>query len=285
MKVSVALAFFAGIVISQSACAQVEYDGHTGAVIKDETFYGSLAAGTVLIVSEIHTSAKHHEVQRQVLEKLAATSYPKSVGMEFFYYPQQDQVNDYVTDKIDEATFLNAINWSKKTPFEFYRYQVRFPATHGGDTVALNMPMAITGKVKDVGIEGLNEEERKLLPPNFELGADSYLKRFREVMKDHAPEDKILKYFAAQSLWDDTMAWKASEYMKSHSDHLLVIIVGDFHVAYQDGLVARLRKRGVQKIVSVSQVDTYGMSDTERRATIAPDEVYGVRADFVFDSH
>jgi len=285
MKLLLAAAGFAVLLVTQAACAQVPYNGHTGAPTDMNTFYQSLSAGTVLIVSELHTSAKHHQTQQAILAHLAETTkYPKSVGLEFLYVPQQEFVDQYVKGELDETSFLQKVNWSEKTPFEFYRYPIQFPGSNNGDTVALNFPIELAAKVKENGIAGLSPEEKKLVKTDFELGTDTYYARFKEVMKDHTPLEKIPKYFVAQSLWDDTMAWRTAEYMKTHSDHLMVIIVGDFHVAYQDGLIARLRKRGVQRIVSVSQVDTKGLTEEDRRATIEPDPVYGPRADFVFDA-
>ncbi|MCB0412694.1 MAG: iron-regulated protein, partial [Bdellovibrionales bacterium] len=67
-------------------------------------------------------------------------------------------------------------------------------------------------------------------------------------------------------------------------DQIFVIIVGDFHNAYQDGLVARLRARGEHRVLSISQVDIEGMTNEEAIAEIAPDPEWGVRADFVWSN-
>jgi uncharacterized iron-regulated protein len=103
-------------------------------------------------------------------------------------------------------------------------------------------------------------------------------------MGGHVPSDSIIRYFTSQSLWDDTMAWKATDFITNNPNSILVIIVGDFHVAYQDGLISRLKARGAKNILSVSQVDTTGYDNKDRNDMIAPSPVYGDRADFVFDA-
>jgi uncharacterized iron-regulated protein len=122
----------------------------------------------------------------------------------------------------------------------------------------------------------LTAEETALLPPNFELGNDHYYERFREVMKGHVPEEAIQNYFVAQSLWDETMAWKALESFQKHPRQTLMIIVGDFHVAWDGGLPHQLRRRGAQDLVVISQ--------TRDLADVAIHPKYGPRADFIWVS-
>ena len=265
------------------ASAQQYYDGQTGHKAKDAVVLNRINKGQVLIVSELHDNKSHHKNQRDLLIQIVRARVPVSVGMEFFDYTEQDYVDQYGQNLIDEDVFLKLVNWGS-LPFEFYRFQVRLPYYSDGRTYGLNFPRRLSGKVAQGGLEALSPDEQKLLPPNFQLGADTYFERFSETMKGHVSEEKIKNYFAAQSLWDDTMAWRAGEVMAANPDQILMILVGDFHVAYQDGLVARLRARGVQNILSISQVSTTGMTPDEKAETLNPHTRYGARADFIFDS-
>jgi uncharacterized iron-regulated protein len=279
-----ALFLGSGLICGGIVHAGTFYNGTTGVACGADEIYQGIVPGTVLITSELHDHSAHHQNQRDILAKLAKLGLPISVGMEFFEYPDQALVDAYTSGHLDEAAFLQQIKWGKGQPFDFYRTQVLAPTQLGGLTVALNFPRALADKVAQGGLDALTKDERHVMPPNFERGTASYFERFREVMKDHAPDSAIENYFTAQSLWDDTMAWQASNYMTAHSAGVLMIIVGDFHVAYQDGLVARLQKRGLTHIVSLSQIDTTGLSADDRRAQIAPSPRYGARADYVFDS-
>jgi uncharacterized iron-regulated protein len=286
-----------GLGFSISSFAGTFYDGATGAPVSQAEILSRVTSGAIVIASELHDHEAHHQNQRDLLTALSKQQEHLSVGMEFFSYPDQSLVNDYVEGRTDEKTFLQKIKWDgglsllssassflKNFAFDFYRFQVQFPATHGGHTLALNFPRELSGKVARGGLEALSDEEARMIPPDFEKGSITYFERFYETMKGHAKEEQIQNYFTAQSLWDDTMAWQATKYMSDHSGDVLMIIVGDFHVAYQDGLVARLKARGAQNIISISQVDTTDFSESERRETIEPSSKYGSRADYVFDS-
>lgn len=129
-----------------------------------------------------------------------------------------------------------------------------------------------------------HSRRKKWLPPQFQVGRAVYKERFRWVMGGghHIPEEKFDRYFQAQSLWDDTMAWQAQLYLQAHPDQVLVIIVGDFHNAYGGGLPDRLKARGVSNVLTLSQVSLEGSDDKEQDELILPHEKWGARADWVW---
>jgi len=133
-------------------------------------------------------------------------------------------------------------------------------------------------------LAGLSDEERSWLPPNFQLGNDLYFERFATAVREHGDlqEDVVRNFFAAQSAWDDTMAWQARDFLIANPDQVLVIIVGDFHASYGGGLPDRLRARGVTSVLVISQVNAFGLSDEEIQSLIRPDPRHGMRADFVW---
>ena len=59
-------------------------------------------------------------------------------------------------------------------------------------------------------------------------------------MSGHASTDQINNFFAAQCLVDDVIALHLSSAISSP---LSFLIIGNFHTAYQDGVLARLQKR------------------------------------------
>jgi uncharacterized iron-regulated protein len=240
--------------------------------------------GTIVIVSEIHNLASHHRKQSAILDRLHKERSTQliSVGMEFFHYPHQTHVDAFLAGKLSEPDFLKRILW--RGNFDFYRSQVLFPRKSGGITLALNAPVSLTQKVSQNGLRSLTAEEKKLLPPGFELGNDRYFERFRKQMEGHIPPEKIRDYFASQSIWDDTMAWIATQFMERSPDQVLFIIVGDFHATYGGGLPDRIRARGYLKLAVISQVNLHGLNTEEKRAEVSPDSRWGVRADYVWTS-
>jgi uncharacterized iron-regulated protein len=155
------------------------------------------------------------------------------------------------------------------------------------------MPRSITSKISKTGIESLTTDEQKLMPPDFHLGRDSYKQRFADIM--HVPVGPMMdKYFAAQSTWDDTMAFTATEFMKRNPNQVLVIIVGEFHAQYGGGLANRIlaRARNIP-VVSLSQIwavnqledgTVVPMTADEIKSEIQPSKIYGPRNDFIWVS-
>lgn len=243
---------------------------------------GQVSPGTVVIVSEQHDHLPHHRHQVAVLKELRMTVPVVSVGMEFFEYTKQPVIDEFMAGKLSESDFLTQVGWGGNN-WPNYREQVLEPLLSGGTTIALNSPRALTSKVAKSGVESLSQEEASLLPPNWSLGNDLYFERFKAVMGGgHIPEQAILRYFTAQSIWDETMSWRAVEFLRKNPSHVLVIIVGDFHAQYGGGLPDKLRQRGLNKIVTISQVNLTDLTPEEQAAEMEPHPSYGPRADFIW---
>jgi uncharacterized iron-regulated protein len=256
--------------------------GSSGEVVSFEQALQQVRPGSVLIVSEIHDLKKHHDNQLVVLRSLRRHFHKISVGMEFLAYPDQDYVHQYLDKKISEKVFLEKVRWGG-LPFEWYKKLILFPLQGLGDTLAINAPRSLSGKIAKTGLESLNSQELELLPPNFTLGNELYKKRFKQAVGGHIGDEQTLNnYFAAQSLWDDTMAWKLKSFLQLFPEQILVVIVGDFHVSYGGGLPDRLKARGVENTVVISQVNLEGLGKEEVDQIVLPHHEYGMRADFVW---
>lgn len=250
--------------------------------ISFETMISQIPVGSVVTVGELHTYARHHQNQLRIAEGLASTGQKVHIGMEFLDYPAQSVIDAYLMGNLSEAKFLQQVGWGGDD-FRFYRPLVLFPRQVSSQTFGLNMPRSITGKVGRSGLSSLTPEEMALLPPNFDLGNDLYKERFLDIISGHGslPEEVKQNMFVAQSIWDDTMAWQ-TVVKKPSPDDFLVVIVGDFHVAYGGGLPDRLRQRGASSVVTVTQIPVKGMSQKEIRNLVDPTSRFGERSDFIW---
>lgn len=240
--------------------------------------------GQVVVLGEDHGTSVMAKQQLQVLEILRKNGHLVSLGMEFFDYTTQALVDHWRAGNLTEADFLEKVGWGQGFSFDFYREQVQFPNWGAEFVVALNAPRALTGRISKVGLSGLSESERSLLPPQMTVGNAAYFERFKSIMGDHLPTPEALqRYFEAQSTWDDTMAWQAAEFLRAHPEQTLVIIVGEFHVQYGGGLPDRLKARGVQ-MTSFSLVNLQGLTESEEQAAVLPSDQFGARADYVWTS-
>ena len=239
--------------------------------------------GTIVVLGERHRNDFHQAYQLMVMSELRSRGLAVSVGMEFLDRTSHAHVDDFRRGRMKESEFLSAVGW--KGSLDHYRDQILFPAP-AQKTIGLNVARRVTGKIAKQGVEALSAAEREQLPNNFAIegrGNDRYFRRFKEAMpRDISESDKLENYFMAQSAWDDTMAWTATEYMRGHPQEVLVIVVGDFHVAYNGGLPDRLRKRGATDIVTISMLGTTPMIGDERERAITPNGPAGPRADWIW---
>lgn len=257
--------------------------GQTGEVLVLDDVVSQIQNGDVVILGEIHGQGVISDQQMQLLQALRNRGLIVNVGFEFFDINQQSALTSYNLGEISEEDFLKQIDW-KGFSFDFYRNQALFPqAGLNENVVALNAPRSITSKIARGGLDSLTPNERAVLPPNFQRGNDDYFKRFKEAVGHVGSDEAMERYFLAQSTWDDTMAYRAADFL-SMSEGVLVIIVGEFHVQYGGGLPDRLRARGVEKVWTISQVNIQGLSPAEQVTEIRTSPKWGVRADFVWTS-
>ncbi len=278
------LVFFGLVLLGMSAGAAPQglYSSETQASVVLDDALSRVKPGSVVIIGENHGLKTHQTQQLAILQILSYLGLKVSVGMEFFAYPDQGLVNRYRSGSLDEEEFLKKISWGS-LDFSYYRDQVNFPERiNGSRTVALNSPRSLTGKIAKNGMESLTPEELGLLPPDFSVGRESYKTRFLENVPHQMPAADLDRLFTAQSVWDDTMAWKAKEFLDKHPKQVLVIIVGEFHVQYGGGLPNRLKARGISSVLTFSQVDTRTFNDEDLAQLIAPSPRDGVRADYLW---
>lgn len=273
--------------LGQGACAHSLAGLRSGTDLKSVEMADlarKIPRGGIVVIGENHGQSVHQSQQLEVLRALRTEGHKVSVGLEFFQYPFQELVDEWRAGSLPEADFLKKIDWGQPS-FSYYRSQAEFPLlAEGAVTLALNAPRSLTSKISKNGWGSLSEEDLRLLPPQFSSGRDSYRKRFLAVMSPHLPDPAMgERYFLAQSVWDDTMAWKACEGVRRNPDQTLVIVVGEFHVQYGGGLPNRLRGRCPEKdVTTLSQVNLAGLSDSEVVRELSPSLEEGPRADWIW---
>jgi uncharacterized iron-regulated protein len=262
------------------------YSGSDVKEVSLSSVLGQVTPGTIVILSEYHNLKKHHQKQLLFLESLNEVSNEIiSVGMEFLSFIYQETVDDFLQDLISESEFLKKVKWTGD--FDLYRDIVLFPKKSNGRTIAINSPRELTSKISKLGLESLTVEEKKLIPENFKLGNSLYFDRFKYVMTGgghELPPEIINRYFAAQSVWDDTMSYYILNYLEKRPNDIIVIIVGDFHATYGGGLPDRLKARGADKIVTISQMNLDGLTQEEAFNEISIHPKWGERADYIWTS-
>jgi uncharacterized iron-regulated protein len=246
-----------------------------------EQFTKSIPKGAILVLGEQHNLASIQQGQLDILKALRKTGHKINVGLEFLKYTDQPQLDAYLKGQLSEEEFKKS-SWGQ-ADFKFYRSQILFPNPAAGEKAfAINSPTNIPLAVKEKGLANLSIDEKALLPPNFELGGANYKERFVERMSGHVKDPEAMnRYFETQSVWDDTMAWKTCQGADS-STNTMVIVVGQFHVEYGDGLIHRIQTRCGNKhpIISVYEYLFYNDEAVDFTDFI-PSTKYGPLSDFL----
>lgn len=244
----------------------------------------TLEKGAILVLGEQHGTAEQAAQHMKILNTLREQGHQVSVAMEFFDHTQQELVNQWRSGQLTETDFLKAVRWGGFS-FDYYRGQSQFPRWDQGErTFAINAPRSVTGKVARTGIDSLTADERALFPADFGRGSAAYFERFQEIMGGHVKPEALERYFLAQSIWDDTMADRILRAQKEVPGQTIVVVVGDFHVMYDGGLPDRLKVRGASSVVTLSQVNIYGMTPEQQQKALEPSIKYGPRADWLWTS-
>ncbi len=212
-----------------------------------EQIIPALADKRVVFIGEQHTRYDHHLTQLDIIRRLHALHPQLAIGMEMFQQPFQRYLDDYVSGSIDEQAMLRATGYYQRWRMDYRHYApiLRYAREHALPVIALNVPTELTHQVAHVGLDGLDDEDRRQLPAHIAPADAAYRQRIKAVF-DYHPNDKehsFEHFLEAQLLWDEAMAERAAAYLEEHPDHHMVVIAGNQHIAWGSAIPQRLQRR------------------------------------------
>lgn len=206
-----------------------------------------LADKRVVFVGELHPRYDHHLGQLEIIRRMHAQDPRLAIGMEMFQQPFQSVLDDYVAGAIDVAQMLRDTEYYQRWRMDFRLYApiLQYAREQGIPVIALNLPTELTRKVARVGLQGLNDDERRQLPADMAPADDDYRQRIRAVFDMHPEHEKrsFEHFLEAQLLWDEGMAGRAAAYLEQHPEQRMVVIAGNQHVAWGSAMPQRLQRR------------------------------------------
>ncbi len=216
----------------------------------------------IVLLGEQHDHAVGHAVQLAVVEDVM-DAYPHSVlALEMLERDEQLRVDDYMEGFIDAKTFASITqskNWGGSGGWEaWYQPIIDAAKERGGSVVAANAPRRYVRLARLDGYERIDElpkERRAFIDYPEELSSGRYRQRFWE-FSSHGdgedvvevdvntidPDDPMLPTFKSMQSRDATMAQSIVNANPSNS-HKVILLVGQFHVEYDGGIVQELRNR------------------------------------------
>jgi uncharacterized iron-regulated protein len=208
----------------------------------------ALAEKRVVFIGEQHTRYDHHLTQLEIIRRLHALNPKLAIGMEMFQQPFQQHLDEFVAGNSDEHTMLRATEYYQRWRMDYRLYApiLRYAREHGLPVIALNVPSEVTHNVAHVGLDGLNDEDRRKIPADIAPADDAYRQRLKRVFDSHPQEDghdNFEHFLQAQLLWDESMAERAAVFLEEHPDYQLVVLAGNQHIAWGTSIPQRLQRR------------------------------------------
>jgi uncharacterized iron-regulated protein len=253
----------------KSRAAAVVLDGITdtakGEVVTPPEFARRLADVRVLFIGEDHTNGEFHRVQLRAIEALQAAGRKVIIGLEMFPWTSNPALDDWSAGKLTEQQFLEQGKWYETWSHNWghYREIFGFAREHHLRMVGINAPRDVVRAVRAKGLESLDAEARKHMPPAIDTTSAEH----RELVRSYFETDDLLHsqmtpeqiegMYLAQVTWDSAMGWNAGQALSAKPDpkEIVVVLIGSGHAAYGLGSQRQLApnfKGGIASLIPVT---------------------------------
>ncbi|NJK29182.1 MAG: ChaN family lipoprotein [Acaryochloris sp. SU_5_25] len=219
--------------------------------VEQAAILNQLLMAQVVYLGETHDRPADHRAQLEIIQALYKKQPKLAISMEMFQRPFQDPLNRYLAGQITETQLQQQTQYLQRWGFnwEFYAPILRFAKQHRLPVVALNTPTEVTKKVSRQGLEHLTSADQQYIPPLAEIDTtnEAYRQKLKTIYEQFHPgsasEDGFERFFAAQVLWDETMAEKIAQTVAQQPDRLVVVVVGKGHIEQGYGIPSRVLRR------------------------------------------
>jgi uncharacterized iron-regulated protein len=208
----------------------------------------------VLFYGEEHNDSVTHYLESKIFESLFQKYQNNlALSMEMFERDVQPVMNEYLTSEIREKNFKkDARAWSN---YRDYRPMIELCKVNKLDVVCANAAgrySNLTGRKGQKALMALPIESKKFFAPlPYDTASGKYYDKLMGL--SHDPNDTAKKaapvmgmggfnLVMAQSLWDATMAYSISEYLKLNKTKKVFQVNGRFHSDEGFAIVTQLKK-------------------------------------------
>lgn len=231
----------------------------SGDELADTNLDAKLRAARVIYVGEEHPNPHDHAAEIEVLERAYAADPSVGLGLEMLPKVYQGSLDAYVAGTIDEATFLKNVDWEHTWgfPFGLYRPLLAFCRAHHLPAYALDATRHLAHAVAMKGVDGLTASEKADLP-EMKPGPEQHREYVREAFAEH-PHGKFdqaafERFYAAQLVWDETMADRIAKALASPGAPAhLVVVAGEGHTR-SFAVPERAARRGARPYLTILPV-------------------------------
>ncbi|MFK8181857.1 MAG: ChaN family lipoprotein [Phormidesmis sp.] len=221
----------------------------TNSDVDNSSVLAAIASSQVIYLAETHNDSADHDAQLAIIQALNAEG-DIAIGLEMFQRPFQAALDDYLAGNSDEEGLIAASEYETRWGFdwEFYAPILRYAKANNIPLIALNTPAEITRKVAKTGLESLEGDDLKYIPPvsDIDLSDQDYRDWISAVFSAHGGAGHSLdfdNFFAAQVLWDETMAERVVQQLAAQPERQVIVLAGEGHVLNGYGIPNRVERR------------------------------------------
>jgi len=220
------------------------YDTKNQKVISVDDIIRNMDQADVLFFGEEHSDSTCHILETAIFSKLAS-KYPgnAALSLEMFETDCQNVLNEYLNGLIREKNFITeARAWPN---YKDYRPMIELAKSNHITVIAANAPARYVNMVNRMGLASLQKLDdigRSWLPSlPVDTATGTYYDKFIEIMGGHSSMGGMQMY-QAQNLWDATMGWSISRFLKKHRHYKIFQVNGGFHSEEKLGAATQLMK-------------------------------------------
>ncbi len=215
-------------------------------------FWKMVDDADVIILGELHDHVVGHAFQREIVDRVMSNFPTSTLALEMLERDEQPIIDDFMDGIIDEkrfATLTHSEHWSGKDTWQaWYQPIIDCVKSHNGSVVGANAPRRYVSLARTNGfeaIDALSESRRSYVTIPSPMVDNHYQERFFEFagIEDEEIDDnhRVYGFYRSQQVWDATMA-KSVAQLKPTAYAKVILLVGQFHVEYEGGLIQFLKK-------------------------------------------
>ena len=198
---------------------------------REGEFWTRIADANVIYIGETHDSRRDHEYELALIHGMIRRRMHFVVGWEMFERTQQCELDRFSDRRLPLAELLARTgfekSWGSYSPL--YARILEVTAQARIPSIGLNAPTTLVHKIAKG--EPLSSKEKKQIPKEFRVPAGAY-QHFVELLGEHPGMNQpdLPRFFAAQNLWDQTMAKTILEFQEKTVTTKLLVLTGRGHV-------------------------------------------------------
>ena len=243
---------------------------NTGGLFTTKEYNPQLPSKGIVLLGEHHENSAHHRWQLEIIKSLHKKQPNMAIGLEMFPRYLQHLLDDWLSRKIDNDTFINLSQWNEIWSVDFNEYRPIFEYARDNSIplVAINVQKQLLQMVREVGWQNIPEDHRQGISDPAKP-SKHYLTQlavsFQRHFTDPSQIDKraFARFVEQQQLWDRVMAESLAE---NHPKYPLVVgLMGSWHIINGFGVPHQLKDLKQNQVVSYvpwdQHLDCHALTD------------------------